>query len=82
MSISTFVRAAAAATVLASTASAAYSAGSSNNVAVYWGQGSGQQELSDVCDDPSFDIVNIAFVNGFPKKKGDYPHTNFGKKTL
>lgn len=78
MSISNFARAAAAATLLASTASAAYSAGSTNNVAVYWGQGSNQQDLSTVCSDPSYDIVNIAFVNGFPRKEGDYPHTNFG----
>ncbi|KAF2823602.1 glycoside hydrolase [Ophiobolus disseminans] len=77
MSLSTLARAATAATFLVSTASAAYSAGASTNVAVYWGQGNAQEELAVVCDDPSFDIVNIAFVNGFPLKRGDYPVTNF-----
>ena len=81
MSISTFSRAAAAATLLASTASAAYNAASSQNVAMYWGQGNAQIDLSVVCDDPTIDIVNIAFVNGFPQKVGDYPKTNFGKNT-
>ncbi|KAH8728932.1 glycoside hydrolase superfamily [Phaeosphaeriaceae sp. PMI808] len=70
MSRSTFARVAAAATLLASTASAA-------NVAMYWGQGSNQLDLSEVCADPSIEIVNIAFVNGFPQKVGDYPATNF-----
>jgi chitinase len=79
MSPSTFSRAATAAALLASTASAAYSPSSSQNVAVYWGQGNNQITLSEVCEDPSVDIVNIAFVNGFPAKVGDYPKTNFGK---
>jgi chitinase len=80
MSPSTLSRTAAAAVLLASTASAAYSAGG-NNVAIYWGQGSYQRDLSVICDDPSVDIVNLGFVNSFPKKVGDYPGTNFGKNT-
>jgi hypothetical protein len=82
MSFATLARAATAATLFASSASAAYSSGSTNNVAVYWGQGAGQQDLIDVCNDSSFDIVNLAFVNGFPLKRGDYPKTNFGKHIL
>lgn len=58
--------------LLASTASA------KGKVAIYWGQGAYQKELSVVCNDPSVDIVNIAFVNGFPKDKNKYPDTNFG----
>tara|TARA_R110002003_G_scaffold288_11_gene18424 strand:- start:14180 stop:16936 length:2757 start_codon:yes stop_codon:yes gene_type:complete len=45
---------------------------------MYWGQGDNQLALSEVCADPSIDVVNIAFVNGFPLKRGDYPKTNFG----
>jgi hypothetical protein len=78
MSPSILSRAAAAAVVLASTASAAFSASSGSNVVVYWGQGADQGPLSRACSDPSIDVVNIAFVNGFPNKVGDYPNTNFG----
>jgi chitinase len=80
MSPSTLSRAATAAVLLASTASAAFSLSSSNNVAVYWGQGADQAPLYKACADPSIDVVNIAFVNGFPNKVGDYPNTNFGKE--
>lgn len=59
--------------LLASTASA------KGQVAIYWGQGAYQKELSVVCNDPSVDIVNIAFVNGFPKDNNTYPDTNFGE---
>lgn len=51
-------------------------------VAIYWGQGAYQKELSVVCKDPSVDIVNIAFVNGFPKDRNTYPDTNFGKSIV
>jgi chitinase len=78
MSPLTVSRVAAAFTILASTASAAFNVASPNNVAVYWGQGPDQQALSDVCDDPSFDVVNIGFIHGFPKKVGDYPVSDFG----
>lgn len=67
--------AAVAAGLLASTVSA------KGQVAIYWGQGAYQKDLSVVCNDPSVDIVNIAFVNGFPKDRSTYPNTNFGKYT-
>lgn len=73
MSRSAFTMAAAA---LAATASAAYSASSTNNVAMYWGQGS-NVDLSIVCADPSIDIVNIAFLNEFPTEVGGLPKSNF-----
>lgn len=69
--------AAVAAGLFASTVSAAFSAASSTNVAMYWGQGSYQIDLSVVCNDPSVDIVNIGFINGFPRARGDYPSSNF-----
>jgi chitinase len=78
MSRSTLSRAAAAAALFASTASAAFSLAANNNVAIYWGQGAYQSPLSRVCADPSIDVVNIAFVNEFPNKVGDFPNTNFG----
>jgi chitinase len=62
-----------AASLLASTASA------TGNVAIYWGQGANQKPLNIICSDPSVDIVNIGFVNGFPKTTKEYPMTNFGK---
>jgi len=74
-----FTQAAAATAVLASTASAAFNAAANNNLVVYWGQGYAQVPLSDVCEDPTVDIVVIGFINQFPKKVGDYPGSNFGK---
>lgn len=62
-----------AAGLFASTASA------TGNVAIYWGQGAYQKELSVVCSDPSVDIVSIGFVNGFPTSRNKYPDLNFGK---
>lgn len=42
--------------------------GSSNNVAVYWGQNSGgsQDRLSTYCESDSVDIVLLSFLNNFP----------------
>ncbi|KAF2714866.1 carbohydrate-binding module family 18 protein [Pleomassaria siparia CBS 279.74] len=79
MSLHTFTRAAIiAAGLFASNAYAAFNATASTNVAIYWGQGSSQAPLLEVCNDPSVDIVNLAFVNQFPKAVGDYPGTDFG----
>jgi chitinase len=65
---------------LCASASASISGASGASVAVYWGQGNAQIPLSEVCSDPSVDIVNLAFVNVFPKTIGDYPGTNFGTR--
>ncbi|KAF2000759.1 glycoside hydrolase family 18 protein [Amniculicola lignicola CBS 123094] len=73
----TFAAATIAVSFLTSTVSAAFSAGSSKNVVVYWGQGYDQITLTEVCNDPSVDVVSIGFVNGFPKNTQDYPSTNF-----
>ncbi|USP82492.1 glycoside hydrolase family 18 protein [Curvularia clavata] len=76
MAPSLFARAAFAAGLLATTTSAAYDGAAKTNVAMYWGQGSNQIPLLEVCTDPNIDIVNIGFVNKFPKKRGEYPGTN------
>ncbi|KAF2270835.1 glycoside hydrolase [Lojkania enalia] len=70
-------RAAALAAGLLATTAFAFDASSSKNVAVYWGQGYSQIDLSTLCADPSVDIVNLAFVNQFPKNVGEFPATNF-----
>lgn len=67
-----------AAALLIPSVSAGFNAGSSSNVAVYWGQGYAQVDLSEICDDDSVDIINLSFVNQFPKNIGEYPATNFG----
>lgn len=66
---------------LLATAVSAFDASSSSNVAMYWGQGSSQIALSELCSDPSVDIVNLAFVNSFPKRRGEFPGTNFGMRS-
>lgn len=81
MSPSIFSRAAAATVFLASTTSAVFSATASSNVVMYWGAGDNNMKLVDVCNDPSIDVVNLAFINQFPKKVGDYPGDNFGAIT-
>jgi chitinase len=59
MSPSILARAAIAAGLLVSGASAAYDAAAKTNIAMYWGQGYAQIPLIDVCTDPNIDIVNI-----------------------
>lgn len=73
-----FRTAAVAAGLFASTVSADFSASAKTNVAMYWGQGSSQIALGDLCSDDNVDIVNIAFINQFPRSNGDYPSSNFG----
>lgn len=51
----------------ASTALAGFNPESSRNVAVYWGQNSGevgQERLAYYCNNASIDIINLAFING------------------
>jgi chitinase len=78
MSRSIISVAAAAVAAIASTASATYTQGGNQNVAMYWGQGYDQAPLSSACMDPAVDVVNLAFINQFPAKRGDYPGSNFG----
>ncbi|KAI1956439.1 Chitinase 2 [Ophidiomyces ophidiicola] len=72
---------------LAGSAYAKFDSGSSNNLALYWGQnsfgrGSGelaQQRLGYYCEDPNIDMIQIAFVvaiNG----PGGAPQVNFANQ--
>ena len=55
------------------------SGGSSNSLAVYYGQtaATGQTTLGQMCQDPSVDIVILAFISDF-FGKGGYPTFNLG----
>lgn len=50
------------------------------NVAVYWGQGAGQQRLSHFCAQQTIDIIPLAFMNVVPSHGNGYPGTNFGNQ--
>ncbi|KAJ5741317.1 hypothetical protein N7533_010726 [Penicillium manginii] len=58
----------------------ALNADSKSNVAVYYGQGAYQPRLSHFCQETSLDIINIGFINVFPKAVGDWPGSNFGNQ--
>ncbi|KAK3057439.1 Chitinase 2 [Extremus antarcticus] len=69
----------AATAALAPAVSAAFNAAAKTNVITYWGQGAGQDRLLVTCQNPSYDIINIGFVNVFPDQgPGGFPGTNFG----
>ena len=64
---------------LAATVSATFNAAAKTNVITYWGQGANQDRLLTTCQNPSYDIINIGFVNVFPDQgAGSWPGTNFG----
>ena len=64
---------------LAATVSATFNAAAKTNVITYWGQGANQDRLLTTCQNPSYDIINIGFVNVFPDQgAGGWPGTNFG----
>ncbi|KAJ5378994.1 hypothetical protein N7509_012113 [Penicillium cosmopolitanum] len=60
--------------------SAALNVDSKSNVAVYYGQGAYQPRLSHFCQETSLDIINLGFINVFPKAVGDWPGSNFGNQ--
>ncbi|KAL8892650.1 MAG: hypothetical protein Q9192_005582, partial [Flavoplaca navasiana] len=58
-----------------------FHADANTNMAVYWGQGPGQQRLAHFCEDSTIDMIPIAFLNIFPDQvNGGYPGTNFGNQ--
>ncbi|OCK74052.1 glycoside hydrolase family 18 protein, partial [Lepidopterella palustris CBS 459.81] len=65
------------ATLLFGSVSATFNANANSNVAMYWGQGSNQIPLLQLCQNPSVDVVILGFVNSFPTFIGDYPGDNF-----
>ena len=56
-----------------------FNAAASNNVAVYYGQSgaTGQVPLTQLCSDPSVNIIVLAFLTTFAGP-GSYPSVNFG----
>lgn len=59
---------------------ALYNPSSKSNIALYWGQGAGQQRLSYFCAKSTVDVIPIAFVNIFPAQGNGFPGTNFGNQ--
>ncbi len=55
-----------AAAAYAAVASAGFNAKAKTNVVTYWGQGANQDRLLVTCQNPSYDIINIGFVDVFP----------------
>ncbi|WEW57459.1 Chitinase 2 [Emydomyces testavorans] len=54
---------------------------SRSNLAVYWGQGSGQNRLSYFCQKTTLDIIIVGFINVFPDQgPGGWPGSNFGNQ--
>ncbi|KAK9489164.1 putative endochitinase [Lipomyces doorenjongii] len=60
--------------------SANYDSAAKTNVALYWGQGAGQQRLLYFCQQSTVDIITIGFVYIFPAQGNGYPGTNFGNQ--
>jgi len=48
--------------------SIALDTGAKSNVAVYYGQGASQPDLSTFCASTSIDIIQLAFVDIFPQQ--------------
>ncbi|KAI9730037.1 MAG: hypothetical protein M1818_008306 [Claussenomyces sp. TS43310] len=57
---------------------ATYDAAGKTNVALYYGQGSGQARLRHFCDQTENDIIPLAFLNRFLAQGNGYPGSNFG----
>ncbi|TGO89146.1 hypothetical protein BPOR_0123g00170 [Botrytis porri] len=78
MSSSKFFTVAAATFALITPAAALYDASSSANLALYWGSGPSQTNLSYYCEQSTVDIIPLAFMNVFPAQGDGYPAENFG----
>ncbi|KAF7960499.1 hypothetical protein EAE96_000179 [Botrytis aclada] len=78
MSSSKFFTVAAATFALIAPAAALYDASSPANLALYWGSGPSQTNLSYYCEQSTIDIIPLAFMNVFPAQGDGYPAENFG----
>ncbi|TGO40934.1 hypothetical protein BHYA_0029g00440 [Botrytis hyacinthi] len=78
MSSSKFFTVAAATFAFIAPAAALYDASSPANVALYWGSGPSQTNLSYYCEQSTVDIIPLAFMNVFPAQGDGYPAENFG----
>ncbi|KAF7867175.1 hypothetical protein EAF04_005259 [Stromatinia cepivora] len=63
---------------LVSPSVALYDASSPANLALYWGSGPSQTNLSYYCEQSTIDIIPLAFMNVFPAQGDGYPAENFG----
>ncbi|KAA8576019.1 hypothetical protein EYC84_006182 [Monilinia fructicola] len=57
---------------------ALYDASSPANLALYWGSGPSQANLSYYCEQSTVDIIPLGFMNVFPAQGDGYPAENFG----
>ncbi|KAF7915018.1 uncharacterized protein EAE98_011341 [Botrytis deweyae] len=78
MSSSKFFTVAAATFAFIAPAAALYDASSPANLALYWGSGPSQTNLSYYCEQSTVDIIPLAFMNVFPAQGDGYPAENFG----
>ncbi|KAJ8058552.1 hypothetical protein OCU04_012731 [Sclerotinia nivalis] len=75
---SKFFTVAAATFALIAPSVALYDASSPANLALYWGSGPSQTNLSYYCEQSTIDIIPLAFMNVFPAQGDGYPAENFG----
>ncbi|ESZ97225.1 glycoside hydrolase family 18 protein [Sclerotinia borealis F-4128] len=75
---SKFFTVAAATLALIAPSVALYDASSSANLALYWGSGPFQANISHYCEQSTVDIIPLAFMNVFPAQGNGYPAENFG----
>ncbi|KAH9219248.1 glycoside hydrolase superfamily [Leptodontidium sp. 2 PMI_412] len=59
---------------------ATYDSNSKTNLALYWGQGGGQQRLLHFCEQSTVDIIPIGFIHIFPQQGNGFPGSNFGNQ--
>ncbi|KAF7905885.1 hypothetical protein EAF00_000164 [Botryotinia globosa] len=78
MSSSKFFTVAAATFAFIAPAAALYDSSSPANLALYWGSGPSQTNLSYYCEQSTVDIIPLAFMNVFPAQGDGYPAENFG----
>ncbi|PVH71925.1 glycoside hydrolase family 18 protein [Cadophora sp. DSE1049] len=64
----------------ASFSHAIYDQNSKTNLALYWGQGGGQQRLLHFCEQSTVDIIPIGFVHIFPQQGNGFPGSNFANQ--
>ncbi|RAL67819.1 hypothetical protein DID88_008546 [Monilinia fructigena] len=78
MDSSKFFTVAAATFALITPSVALYDASSPANLALYWGSGPSQANLSYYCEQSTVDIIPLGFMNVFPAQGDGYPAENFG----
>ncbi|KAH7327148.1 glycoside hydrolase superfamily, partial [Rhexocercosporidium sp. MPI-PUGE-AT-0058] len=59
---------------------ATYDQSSKTNLALYWGQGGGQQRLQYFCEQSTVDVIPIGFIHIFPQQGNGFPGSNFANQ--